>query len=423
MSTTKPLMIPYMNLGIDKAHRIRANSPNKGISIPYHSQESLVSQYSTKLDNCSIKSGYTSIVSTAPSTPTNTTVSTHDSFTIGMSSLYKVPSRFVFRDAKKERKSFTSKHFSFLTNILKKSDKTTQPSLPKCQARYYAPLLDALRKRIAPSLNELYGQFTDSISCGPGGGVRETCCTRTGNKYAVKSFRKMKHGENEQRYYEWISNEVYIAASLVHDNVIQTVDVIMENDQIHEVMEYCPQDLFNVINNNDLTQKEINTYFSELMHGLAYLHHRGVAHRDLKLENLCVDQKGTLKIIDFGCAFIFLDPLSEENRAKASGLIGSDPYIAPEVFSGDSYDAAKTDIWSAAIIYLCMILKKFPWDVAKDTESNYMLYQQYRDNEDFFVHLPKESFPLIRKMLDPNPETRITVNEVFEDDWFKSLTA
>ncbi|ORX96707.1 kinase-like protein [Basidiobolus meristosporus CBS 931.73] len=419
MPATKPLMIPY--LGADKA-RVGANSPNKGISIPYHSEESLVSHYSTKFDSCSIKSGFTSIASTAPSTPTNTSNAAHDSFTIGMSSLYKVPSRFIFRDAKKDRKSFTSKHFSFLSNMLKKPSKPCEQTLPKRQTRYYAPLLDALRKRAAPSLNQLYGEFTDSISCGPGGGVRETLCPRTGHKYAVKSFRKMKEGESEKRYYEWISNEVYIAASLVHENVIQTVDVIMEDNQIHEVMEYCPQDLFNVINDNDLTPQQINTYFSQLMHGLAYLHHRGVAHRDLKLENLCVDQKGTLKIIDFGCAFIFLDPLSEENRAKACELTGSDPYIAPEIFSRKPYDAAKADIWSAAIIYLCMVLKKFPWDVAKDTENNYKLYQQYRDNEDFFIHLPKESFPLIRKMLDPNPDTRITVNEVFEDSWFQSIT-
>ncbi|KAK9759647.1 serine/threonine protein kinase [Basidiobolus ranarum] len=188
-------------------------------------------------------------------------------------------------------------------------------------------------------------------------------------------------------------------------------------------MEYCPQDLFNVIQGNELTQQEIDIYFSQMIKGLAYLHHRGVAHRDLKLENLCIDQKGILKIIDFGCAFIFLDPLSEENRAKATGLIGSDPYIAPEVFNGEPYDAAKTDIWSAAIIYLCMILKKFPWDVAKPSEKNYALYLEYHKNNKSFRRIPDVALPLMRQMLDPNPETRINVDTVFEDSWFKSLIA
>ncbi|ORX96709.1 kinase-like protein, partial [Basidiobolus meristosporus CBS 931.73] len=184
-------------------------------------------------------------------------------------------------------------------------------------------------------------------------------------------------------------------------------------------MEYCPQDLFSVIQDNELTRQEIDIYFGQLIKGLAYLHHRGVAHRDLKLENLCVDQKGILKIIDFGCAFIFLDPLSEKNHANAIGLVGSDPYIAPEVFSGEAYDAAKADVWSAGIIYICMILKKFPWDVAKLSDSNYALYVECRKINKSFKNIPQAAHSLMRKMLDPNPDTRITVDEIFEDSWFQ----
>ncbi|ORX85042.1 kinase-like protein [Basidiobolus meristosporus CBS 931.73] len=414
MSVTKPMVIPYNHGGIN---HMRTNSANKGIHIPFHSQESLFSQCST-FDNCSIRSGVSSIASSAPSAHTDNNA--HDSFTVSMSSLCKVPSRFRFKDAKKDRKS--TRHSGFFSTIFHQSSKSHEPS-PAPVSQYCAPLLEALRKRSAPSLNQLYGPFTDSIYSGPMGGVRITTCPRTGKKYAVKSFRKMGRGENADHYYGWISNEVYIGASLVHENVIQTVDVVLENGQIHEVMEYCPQDLFNTIKANQPTQREIDAYFVQLMRGIAYLHHRGVAHRDLKLENLCVDEKGTLKIVDFGCAFIFLDPLHEGSHAKAHELTGSDPYIAPEIFSGQAYDPAKADIWSAAIIYLCMVLNKFPWDVAKPSEANYALYLQYRDNEDFFVHIPKKSFPLIRKMLDPNPDTRITVNEVFEDSWFKSLIA
>ncbi|KAK9723396.1 Nitrogen permease reactivator protein [Basidiobolus ranarum] len=395
-------MIPHLHL----YHQ----APNKGIHIPYHSQESLSSQYSTGFNDSTTKleSGVT------------ISSSSDDCFTAGMSSLYKVPSRFVFRDNKKERKSTNHKRFGFL-NLRKKHLKSQHESNAKSASKDYMPLLDALRKRDAPSLNQLYGGFTNDICSGAGGGVRQTYCPRTGRKYAVKSFRTKKPEEDEHRYYEWISNEVYISASLVHENVIQTLDVIMEDNQIHEVMQYCPQDMFTVIKENQLTQQEIDSYFGQLMRGLAYLHHRGVAHRDLKLENLCVDENGTLKIIDFGCAFIFLDPLSEENRAKACEITGSDPYIAPEVFDGRPYDAAKADIWSAAIIYLCMVLKKFPWDMAKDTEKNFAMYLEFRKEGKSFTRIPGAAFPLIRKMLDPNPDTRITINEVFEDSWFKSL--
>ncbi|ORX70414.1 kinase-like protein [Basidiobolus meristosporus CBS 931.73] len=381
-------------------------APNKGIHIPYHSQESLASQYSTGLCDSSTH------------LDTSTTTPSDDCFTAGMSSLYKVPSRFVFRDSKKDRKSTQQKKFGFFS-LRKKHLKSQHES--KARSNDYMPLLDALRKRNAPSINQLYGDYTNDICSGAGGGVRQTYCPRTGRKYAVKSFRAKRPDEDEHRYYEWVSNEVYITASLVHENVIQTLDVIMENNEIHEVMEYCPQDMFTVVKENQLTQQEIDIYFSQLMRGLAYLHHRGVAHRDLKLENLCVDENGTLKIIDFGCAFIFLDPLSEGNRAKASELTGSDPYIAPEVFDGRPYDAAKADIWSAGIIYLCMVLRKFPWDMAKPSVKNYEMYLEFRKNGESFTRIPEAAFPLIRKMLDPNPDTRITVDEIFQDRWFQSI--
>ncbi|ORX89682.1 kinase-like protein, partial [Basidiobolus meristosporus CBS 931.73] len=244
---------------------------------------------------------------------------------------------------------------------------------------------------------------------------------RDGRKYAIKSFRERRPEENEQNYYEWISNEVYIAISLSHPNVVQTVDVVLENNQIHQVMEYCPTDLFTLVKERPLSIEEINGYFAQLMCGLAHLHHRGIAHRDLKLENLCIDENNILKIIDFGCAFLLLDPFAPDNKAMASSIAGSDPYIAPEIFQGGTYDASKADIWSAAIIYLCMILRKFPWDIARRNEKGYSQFLAHRHEDRFFRKLPSEALPIIRKMLDPNPETRVTADEVLADPWFKSL--
>ncbi|KAK9765544.1 serine/threonine protein kinase [Basidiobolus ranarum] len=372
--------------------RSQMNLPNKGIHIPYHSQESL--HIHSESD-----SNYS-------------TVSSASSFDSTGCSLYKVPSRFVLSSFKhKKSTSHRKSPFNFLT----------KHKNPKNRKELFLPLLEALKKRNAPSLYELYGATTDHVSTGAGGSVHVTYSQRDNRKYAVKSFRKRRPEENEQHYYEWISNEVYIAISLSHPNIVQTVDVVLENNQVHQVMEYCPKDLFTLVKEVRLSQSQIDNYFLQLMRGLAYLHQRGVAHRDLKLENLCIDEEGNLKIIDFGCAFILLDPYAVDNKALASSIAGSDPYIAPEVFTGASYDAAKADVWSAAVVYLCMILRKFPWDIARPSEKGYAQFLQHRHEDKFFRKIPSDALPIIRKMLDPNPDTRATVEQVFLDPWFQSL--
>ncbi len=83
---------------------------------------------------------------------------------------------------------------------------------------------------------------------------------------------------------------------------------------------------------------------------------------------------GILKIIDFGSAVVFKYPYDNE-ITLAKGIVGSDPYLAPEVLLPGKYDP-RFDIWSCGIIYCCMVLKRFPWklpDPKKD--KNYYLFQ------------------------------------------------
>jgi serine/threonine protein kinase len=69
-----------------------------------------------------------------------------------------------------------------------------------------------------------------------------------------------------------------------------------------------------------------------------------------------------VKLIDFGTAVVFHYPGGGAHQ-KASGIVGSDPYLAPEVITQQSYDPRKTDVWSVAIIFMCMILRRFPWKI------------------------------------------------------------
>lgn len=124
-------------------------------------------------------------------------------------------------------------------------------------------------------------------------------------------------------------------------------------------MEYAPYDLFSVVMTGSMSRPEIYCVFRQICDGVAYLHGMGLAHRDIKLDNCVMTTNNIVKLIDFGTATVFHYP--GKATIKATGIVGSDPYLAPEVLSEECYDPRKTDVWSVAMIFLCMILRRFPW--------------------------------------------------------------
>ena len=138
-------------------------------------------------------------------------------------------------------------------------------------------------------------------------------------------------------------------------------------------MEYAPYDLFSVVMSGKMSRPEIYCVFRQIVDGVNYLHKMGLAHRDLKLDNCVMTTDNIVKLIDFGTATVFHYP--GKHQIPASGVVGSDPYLAPEVLNRDTYDPRLTDVWSVAIIYMCMILRRFPWKIPDyKTDMSYRLY-------------------------------------------------
>ena len=138
-------------------------------------------------------------------------------------------------------------------------------------------------------------------------------------------------------------------------------------------MEYAPYDLFSVVMSGKMSRPEIYCVFRQIVDGVNYLHAMGLAHRDLKLDNCVMTSDNIVKLIDFGTATVFHYP--GKHQIPASGVVGSDPYLAPEVLSKDQYDPRLTDVWSVAIIFMCMVLRRFPWKIPDyKTDMSYRLY-------------------------------------------------
>lgn len=138
-------------------------------------------------------------------------------------------------------------------------------------------------------------------------------------------------------------------------------------------MEYAPYDLFSVVMSGKMSRPEIYCVFRQIVDGVNYLHSMGLAHRDLKLDNCVMTSENIVKLIDFGTATVFHYP--GKHQIPATGVVGSDPYLAPEVLSKSQYDPRLTDVWSCAIIFMCMILRRFPWKIPDyKTDMSFRLY-------------------------------------------------
>ncbi|KXN85465.1 Serine/threonine-protein kinase oca2 [Leucoagaricus sp. SymC.cos] len=212
-------------------------------------------------------------------------------------------------------------------------------------------------------LSKKYGKWGRVLGSGAGGTVRliKANSKNGGGIFAVKEFRPKRSGETEREYQKKVTAEFCVGSTLKHPNIIETVDIVSDHGHYYEVMEYAPFDLFSVVMSGKMCRPEIYCVFRQICDGVEYLHEMGLAHRDLKLDNCVMTSDNVVKLIDFGTATVFHYP--GKSHTPATGIVGSDPYLAPEVLSKESYDPRKTDVWSVAIIFLCMVLRRFPWKI------------------------------------------------------------
>ncbi|KAI0458458.1 kinase-like domain-containing protein [Xylaria acuta] len=251
--------------------------------------------------------------------------------------------------------------------------------------------------------------------------VRKGC---PGELYAVKEFRSKSSNESLEDYEKKIKSEYSIAKSLHHPNVIETIRLCTDHGRWNHVMEYCSEgDLFSLVSKKYLREEgrdgDRTCIFKQLCQGINYLHKNGIAHRDIKLENLLITKDSKLKITDFGVSEVFsgIHPgLREaggqcgvamgEVRFCKPGICGSLPYIAPEVLSKrEDYDPRALDKADAK-------------NAAKpdDGKESYPKLAAF----EYFVK-PIGLRRLLLSMLHPNPKKRITMNDVVTNRWMKNV--
>ncbi|GAA0142578.1 hypothetical protein LIER_03442 [Lithospermum erythrorhizon] len=234
----------------------------------------------------------------------------------------------------------------------------------------------------------------------------------TGESVAIKVIDKdkvLRVGLVDQ-----IKREISVMRIVKHPNIVHFYEVLATKNKIYFVMEYAKGgELFKKVAKGKLKEDLARRYFQQLINAVDFCHSRGVYHRDLKPENVLLDECEDLKISDFGLSAL-ADSKSQDGLLHTT--CGTPAYVAPEVINRKGYDGAKADVWSCGVILYVLLAGYLPFH-----ESNLVkMYRkigkaQYKCPGWF----PPEARKLLARILDPNPNTRISIAKIKENSWFK----
>lgn len=236
-----------------------------------------------------------------------------------------------------------------------------------------------------------------------------------------------------------IRREIAIMKKLDHPNIVTLVEVLDDphGDSIYMILEWCGKGAIMPVSLEDgeagdsevgprYTVDQCRLYFRDMILGIEYLHSQGVIHRDIKADNLLLDEDDVVKIADFGVSEI-LDPANDTITKNA----GSPAYMAPELAAISSHTALKehaamkginvsslsgksTDIWSMGVTLYLLVFGKLPFR----SDSMVDLFDKIVNQElDIPEGTDSNLVDLLSKILAKAPQDRISMDKLREHPW------
>jgi len=253
---------------------------------------------------------------------------------------------------------------------------------------------------------------------------------------AIKLFPKTKSRKSMPNFF----NEERSASKLSHPHILKYhafyEDALIQlgKDEFKEysaiVMEYIPYgDLFGLVSQRPFSEKLARTIFKQILSAIKYLHSEGLAHLDIKLENIMVDVNQGVKVIDFDAC----ESINQETSIS-SVVKGSAGYRAPEFVKGNAENLLAGDIYSLGIVLFILVVGTPPYNEVEksgkfvfdkhyevlrtDVKKFWKVHESYREN-DGRPKLSKNFKEVIEAMLKEDPTKRPTVADLERMSWFQ----
>ncbi|XP_064594721.1 hormonally up-regulated neu tumor-associated kinase homolog A-like [Liolophura sinensis] len=250
--------------------------------------------------------------------------------------------------------------------------------------------------------------------------VKEGLHVLTGEKVAIKVVDK-KRAKEDSYVRKNMRREGKLLQMVHHPNIIRLYEIMETENSYYLVTELCRGGDFMeyICQKKRLNEKEVKKYIRQIISAVDYLHRLGILHRDLKVENLLLDENGDIKLIDFGLSNSIRGSTMREGQRMQEFCVtqcGSPAYAAPELL-GHKHYGTKVDAWSIGVNMYAMLTGSLPFTVEPfniKTLHNKMLTGQMNPVPDY---LTRECRDLLRKFLTPDPEKRLSLGDAMKHPW------
>ncbi|SPO29045.1 related to ser/thr protein kinases [Ustilago trichophora] len=265
-----------------------------------------------------------------------------------------------------------------------------------------------LGKELASSKLKMVGNYTLQRPIGEGtfGKVRLGLHRLTNTRVAIKQIPKAHSAS--------LTREIHHHRRLHHPNVMQLYEVIATEQYIWMVSELCAGgELYDyLVENEVLAEPEARRIFGQLCLAVAYVHSKGIVHRDLKLENILLDERCNVKLGDFGFTREF------ERKRLMETFCGTTGYASPEMLAGKKYTGEQVDIWSLGVILYALLCGALPFD---DDDESVMKDKILRGQFEIPDSLSEEAQDLVTSILQHDPSKRPSIQAILAHPWFTKL--
>lgn len=211
--------------------------------------------------------------------------------------------------------------------------------------------------------------------------------------------------EEMRKHYDFAIQILYkeydMGTRLNHKNIIKTIDIDETNGCI--IFEnFVGIDLLDLLNDEDIQPRtKLIGYFKQVIDGVEFIHQQGVAHMDIKLENVIVKMDtDDVKLIDFGYAKTFMN---DTGYVFSTCVCGTDCYFPPEYFTNIRYQPDKVDMWCCGILLYNIVYDRIPWEYAcSSKDRKFDIYKNKCKPE-----MPNVLFPDVTKYGFDNEDSAI----------------
>ena len=270
----------------------------------------------------------------------------------------------------------------------------------------------------------------------------------------IVALKKIKTESEKQGFPITALREIMIMKKLYHKNILQLFEIVTSKPteknnnkgDVYLVFEYMEHDLCSLIHSKLCYEKsQIKLILYQLLQGLQYLHKNNVLHRDIKPPNILVNNKGEIKIGDFGLSRIFSEFVKNK---RYTNRVVTRWYRCPELLLGETNYGPAIDIWSIGCVFweiitgdvlfrgedekdvFLQICKKCgtPSEISWPGVSQLPQYNTIMPANKYECELDKKykkfnkfdetTFDLFKKMICLNPKERITIEEALKHPYF-----